>query len=84
MGNVTILRRGQLLDTNLNRSPSPALAPVTTRSVEPPSADVYAGSGFSQSPSPRSLPLPSFFRRKASDAVDNSATEGLRRLLRLD
>lgn len=42
--------------------------------------DVYAGSAFSMSPSPSSLPLPSFFRK----VDDESATRDLRRLLRLD
>lgn len=47
----------------------------------------YAGSAFSMSPSPRSLPLPSFFNKKqvSKVAVDgDSATRDLRRLLRLD
>ncbi|XP_047313384.1 uncharacterized protein LOC124916678 [Impatiens glandulifera] len=42
--------------------------------------NMYAGSAFSMSPSPKSLPLPSFFNK----TVDDSATRGLRRLLRLD
>ncbi|KAK6930082.1 hypothetical protein RJ641_004176 [Dillenia turbinata] len=50
-------------------------------------SDVYAGSAaFSLSPSPSSLPLPSFSKKKqqASIIVDDSATRDLRRLLRLD
>ncbi|KAA8548544.1 hypothetical protein F0562_000189 [Nyssa sinensis] len=48
-------------------------------------SDVYAGSAFSLSPSPSSLPLPSFFNKKqVSKIVDDSATRDLRRLLRLD
>ncbi|XP_047313216.1 uncharacterized protein LOC124916529 [Impatiens glandulifera] len=48
-------------------------------------ADIYAGSAFSMSPSPRSLPLPSFFNKiQASETVDDSATRDLRRLLRLE
>uniref|UniRef100_A0A5B7BE85 Uncharacterized protein n=1 Tax=Davidia involucrata TaxID=16924 RepID=A0A5B7BE85_DAVIN len=48
-------------------------------------SDVYAGSAFSLSPSPSSLPLPSFFNKKqVSKIVDDSATKDLRRLLRLD
>ncbi|KAJ4955682.1 hypothetical protein NE237_012465 [Protea cynaroides] len=55
------------------------LSPVAVRS------DKYAGSAFSLSPSPRSLPLPSFFMKKDGLAiVDDSATKDLRRLLRLD
>nr|GMD77387.1 proline-rich nuclear receptor coactivator [Ipomoea batatas] len=55
------------------------------------SGDVYAGSGFSNSPSPRSLPLSSFFnnankKQDGSDTTsfDDSATRDLRRLLRLE
>jgi len=47
--------------------------------------DMYAGSAFSMSPSPRALPLPSFFNKKqVSNVVEDSATRDLRRLLRLD
>ncbi|CAL9162346.1 unnamed protein product [Musa hybrid cultivar] len=50
--------------------------------------EVYAGSGFVLSPSPRALPLPTFSRKKegsvAAAVVDCSATRDLRRLLRLD
>jgi len=57
------------------------LSPVS--SGLPP--DMYAGSAFSLSPSPSSLPLPSFFSKKQdSKATDDSATRDLRRLLRLD
>lgn len=52
------------------------------------STDGYAGSAFSMSPSPRSLPLPSFFKKHVEDGgvklFDDSATRDLRRLLRLD
>ncbi|GMP53455.1 hypothetical protein CsSME_00018905 [Camellia sinensis var. sinensis] len=47
----------------------------------------YAGSAFSVSPSPRSVPLPSFFSKKqlSKVAIDgDSATRDLRRLLQLD
>ncbi|XP_043722825.1 uncharacterized protein LOC122669967 [Telopea speciosissima] len=55
------------------------LSPVAVRS------DVYAGAAFSVSPSPSSLPLPSFFKKKDGlTIVDDSATKDLRRLLRLD
>lgn len=55
------------------------LSPVSVRS------DVYAGSSCSMSPSPRSLPLPSFYKKKqVISPVDDSATRDLRRLLRLD
>ncbi|KAK1417880.1 hypothetical protein QVD17_27014 [Tagetes erecta] len=51
--------------------------------------DSYAGSAFFHSPSPRSLPLPSFFNMKQEsmvedhDGFDDSATKHLCRLLRL-
>ncbi|KAJ4968007.1 hypothetical protein NE237_014708 [Protea cynaroides] len=119
MGQVTILKRGESLDSKRkkesslsnihhNAAPSPShlivcgtewlgpdpemvpkqiqiadlkniLSPVAVRS------DVYAGSAFSLSPSPSSLPLPSFFMKKDGLAIiDDSATKDLRRLLRLD
>ncbi|KAK9139515.1 hypothetical protein Scep_009196 [Stephania cephalantha] len=49
------------------------------------SVDVYAGSAFSLSPSPRALPLPRFStKRDGARVVDDSATKDLRRLLRLE
>lgn len=51
--------------------------------------DSYAGSAFFHSPSPRSLPLPSFFNMKQESLVeehggfDDSATKHICRLLRL-
>lgn len=103
-GQVMILRRGQSLTcipAKLNdgdaRSTSPPMkkpaaddmAIKQIRMSPPPLADVYAGSAFSLSPSPRSLPLPSFFNKKQQDYAtinpsDNPATRDLRRLLRLD
>ncbi|MGI4370304.1 proline-rich nuclear receptor coactivator motif-containing protein, partial [Klebsiella pneumoniae] len=56
-------------------------------SPAPGAGDVYAGSAFATSPSPRSLPLPSFFNKKHMSKVaggDDPATRDLRRLLRLD
>lgn len=119
---VTILRRGESLDSKMSGSdhrnprpakkasddlvvwgterlgPDPGMVPKQIRIGElksvtrsPPASssvdrpDVYAGSAFSMSPSPRALPLPSFFSKKqASKVVDDSATRDLRRLLRLD
>ena len=64
---------------------SPGMMPKQIRLSPPPLADTYAGSAFSLSPSPRSLPLPSFFNKKQQDlAPINPATRDLRRLLRLD
>ncbi|XP_059649159.1 uncharacterized protein LOC132295094 [Cornus florida] len=47
-------------------------------------SDMYAGSAFAMSPSPSSLPLPSFFNKKqVSEIADDSASRDLRRLLGL-
>ncbi|CAL9198553.1 unnamed protein product [Musa hybrid cultivar] len=77
--------------------PDPVMIPMIPKQIRlrspaaamPP--DVYAGSAFDLSPSPRALPLPSFSRRKedlppagAKAVVDCSATKDLRRLLRLE
>eukprot|EP00262_Sarcandra_glabra_P002531 TRINITY_DN12916_c0_g1_i1.p1 TRINITY_DN12916_c0_g1~~TRINITY_DN12916_c0_g1_i1.p1 ORF type:complete len:181 (-),score=18.85 TRINITY_DN12916_c0_g1_i1:93-635(-) len=74
--------------------PDPALVPTQIRltdlkSVISPvilrSGDVYAGPAFSLSPSPSSLPFPTFSKKKGlSMIVDDSATKDLRRLLRID
>lgn len=45
--------------------------------------DVYAGSGFAVSPAPSSLPLPSFSMKKQVE-IDDSATQNIKRLLRLE
>lgn len=119
MGQVTLLRRGESLDSltskiNGGGSPkskspkqkpfddlavlgtgrigpdSPEMIPKQIRLSPPPLADMYAGSAFSLSPSPRSLPLPSFFNKKQQEdskiinPFDDPATRDLRRLLRLD
>lgn len=99
LGQVTILRRGESLETKVeaNKShsgeettdygtgrlgPDPKMVPKQVRLGLP---DIYAGSAFSMSPSPRALPLPSFFnKKKGTKCVDDSATRDLRRLLRLD
>lgn len=68
--------------------PDPEMVPKQMRlspKVSSGRVDTYAGSAFSLSPSPRALPLPSFFSKKqGSEIVDDSATRDLRRLLRLD
>lgn len=120
MGRVTILRRGESMDSlnskiHRDNKPSPATRDSETRPGYPEtrkvdlvvsvtrkpgleqirvsrsSGDVYAGSGFSNSPSPRSLPLPSFFNNvnkkldgSNTTSFDDSATRDLRRLLRLE
>ncbi|KAL0457345.1 UNVERIFIED_CONTAM: hypothetical protein Slati_1073700 [Sesamum latifolium] len=69
--------------------PSPVNVRKQIRLSPTPLSDMYAGSACSQSPSPRSVPLPSFFNKKQqNDSIDelydDSATRDLRRLLRLD
>nr|XP_034930436.1 uncharacterized protein LOC118061145 [Populus alba] len=56
---------------------------VDLRSPVAGNGDIYAGSAFSVSPPPSSLPLPLFSKKKHL-SVDDSATRDLRRLLRLD
>ncbi|KAL2464002.1 uncharacterized protein Fot_51958 [Forsythia ovata] len=72
---------------------APEMVPKQIRLVAAPGAgkrgaDIYAGSAFSMSPSPRSLPVPSFFNNKKEDGAhkvfDDLATRDLRRLLRLE
>lgn len=96
MGQVMILRRGESLDSKINGHRQPAkkasddlIVPKQIRigDLKSVSGDVYAGSAISLSPSPRSLPLPSFFSKKQVSkiaAVEDCATRDLRRLLRLD
>lgn len=104
MGQVTILKRGESLDSrrsqdlkksvSLNEAdlvvfgserlgPDPQLVPNQI-GLARSGSDGYAGPAFSQSPSPSSLPFPSFSTRRFSEAVVDSATKDLRRLLRLD
>lgn len=71
LGQMTILKRGELLGAKIS----------DPKQVRFGLQDTYAGSAFSMSPSPSSLPLPSFCVK----AVDElAATRDLRRLLRLD
>ncbi|KAL0434568.1 UNVERIFIED_CONTAM: hypothetical protein Slati_2791100 [Sesamum latifolium] len=67
----------------------PEMVPKQIHLGAPSSSDVYAGSAFYSSPSPRSVPLPSFFNRRDSsdcqrEPFDDGATRDLRRLLRLE
>lgn len=64
--------------------PDPVLVPKQIQLTDLKSA--YAGSGFASSPSPSSLPLPSFFKERSvsSEGIDDIATKDLRRLLHLD
>lgn len=88
MGQVTLLRRGEPL-----ASRSSPITPNETvqncqlsqiRLLAAPPPDVYAGSAFSLSPSPRSVPLPSFFNKKEPELFEDGATRDLRRILRLE
>ncbi|EPS63289.1 hypothetical protein M569_11498 [Genlisea aurea] len=77
MEKVTLLKRGETLPSRIN-DPKPPQREYELPAAVTPSwlPDIYCGSAFSTPPSPRSLPLPSF--------SDKSATQHLRRLLRLD
>ncbi|CAN4112824.1 unnamed protein product [Withania somnifera] len=124
MGQVTILRRGELLDSvnpnirkenkttssSCKKKPAscsgdeltvygtvrlgpeqPEMLPKNIRMGRTPT-DVYVESAFSNSPSPRSLPLPSFFSNMNNNKNNNrelkpfndSATRDIRRLLGLE
>ncbi|KAK9137090.1 hypothetical protein Sjap_007684 [Stephania japonica] len=74
------------LKTLIASSPTCAAAAATSGSAGSVVVDdVYAGSAFSLSPSPRALPLPRFStKRGGRRVVDDSATKDLRRLLRLE
>lgn len=100
MEKVTILRRGQSLDSTIKsevlKTESEELVVCGTQRLGPDpemvpkqirmvKSDVYAGSAFAVSPAPSALPLPSFSKKQQlSAAVDDSATRDLRRLLRLE
>ncbi|XP_010548893.1 PREDICTED: uncharacterized protein LOC104820224 [Tarenaya hassleriana] len=88
---VTILRRGESLDSKIYREKSPSNNDDGIAAPKPSETavgdDIYAGSAISVvSPAPSSLPFPSFWRKNNSQVVpvDDSATRDLRRLLRLE
>lgn len=97
-GNVRILRRGESLVSitaaNVNSGGEMAMYGTGRLGPDPETVmkqvrvglpDVYAGSAVTMSPSPRALPVPSFFKKDGGEKfVDDSATKDLRRLLRLD
>ncbi|RDX75021.1 hypothetical protein CR513_45147, partial [Mucuna pruriens] len=99
MEKVTILRRGESLDSKLKsealKKEGNDLVVVGTQRLGPDPKmvpkqirivdmkPVYAGSAFAVSPSPSALPFPSF-SKKLPATVDDSATRDLRRLLRLE
>ncbi|KAL5701561.1 hypothetical protein ACHQM5_026885 [Ranunculus cassubicifolius] len=78
-----------LLGGNQRLGPDPELVNIRITDLKPLNlgTDVYAGSAFASSPSPRKLPLPKFSMKKGGGftaAVEESATKDLRRLLRLE
>ncbi|CAK8543350.1 unnamed protein product [Lathyrus sativus] len=73
MEKVMILRRGESLDSKMNKE---GLRRKT-------GCEVYAGFTFSMSLSSSALQIPSFQKKFLSMAVDDSATRDLRRLLRI-
>ncbi|GAA0141745.1 hypothetical protein LIER_02817 [Lithospermum erythrorhizon] len=79
MGKVSSFRRGGSLDS-LNCRIKKDRRSMTYFDQ----ADVYAGSACSVSPSPSSLPLPTFFQKQELNSFDDSATRDLRRLLGLE
>ncbi|XP_058083149.1 uncharacterized protein LOC131231075 [Magnolia sinica] len=86
----TIVKRGESLDPPKRREfqgrdRRKATVSFDDRDLIVSDINVYAGSAFSQSPPPSSLPLPSFSKKKESlPGFDDSATRDLRRLLRID
>ncbi|MFS7928573.1 hypothetical protein Hanom_Chr04g00322361 [Helianthus anomalus] len=86
---VIVRKNGHTYCTTTNMGSASASEPALKPNCEN-GDDSYAGSAFFHSPSPRSLPLPSFFKKQDSmamvdddDAFDDSATKHLCRLLRL-
>ncbi|KAF5207755.1 Proline-rich nuclear receptor coactivator [Thalictrum thalictroides] len=80
---------GDLLLLGTERlGPDPHQVPIRLNELKPLNfrSNVYAGSAFALSPSPRALPLPKFSIKKEEGmpTVDDSATKDLRRLLRID
>lgn len=77
---------GDLKSFSERLGPNPDKVSADLKLLKSRSGDVYAGSTFDMSPSPRALPLPKFSLRKeavAISTVDDSATKDLRRLLRI-
>ncbi|KAL3360935.1 hypothetical protein AABB24_014051 [Solanum stoloniferum] len=91
MGEVKILKRGQVLKENKLVTGEDLVLSTTDRLGPEPDmvpknitiAHFYAGSGFSSSsPPPSSLPVPAFFKKESEHNLH--ATSDLRRLLRID
>ncbi|KAG6476163.1 hypothetical protein ZIOFF_065399 [Zingiber officinale] len=85
-------QRRSSLGKQRERLPKPAKAPVHAKGAAlgrphtpRKAAEVYAGSGFANSPAPSALPLPRFSLKKDAPAVgEYLATMALRRMLRLE
>ncbi|KAK6927601.1 hypothetical protein RJ641_006192 [Dillenia turbinata] len=80
MGQVKILNRGKHLNLSTPETSYQSEDPISNSAVP---FYYYAGSAFSTSPPPSSLPMPSFCKLTMSNS-DVTATSDLRRLLRLD
>lgn len=96
-GHLTILKRGgslvafeklEVTAVGTGRlGPNPEMVPkhmgIGNLKTGAAAAEMYAGAAFSVSPSPSSLPLPSFSLKKDGSPIADCATKDLRRLLRL-
>lgn len=78
--NLKILRRGESL-ISIKESVKKCEENISVR-VE--FQDVYAGSAATISPSPRALPVPTFFKKGGDQMCADNATKDLRRLLGLE
>ncbi|KAK1387659.1 Cell division cycle 5 [Heracleum sosnowskyi] len=77
---IKILRRGESL-MSIKDNANKCDENISVRVGLP---DVYAGSAATMSPSPRALPVPSFFKKEGDQMCADDATKDLRRLLGLD
>lgn len=99
MGQVKILKRGEVLTKDLNEGNNKVAAvddlmvlSATDRLGPEPDVipnqirvlNFYAGSAIISSPPPSCLPKPVFFKKKNLDSNIDDATSDLRRILRLD
>ncbi|KAL8158087.1 uncharacterized protein LOC141715370 [Apium graveolens] len=78
--NIKILRRGESL-MSIKESAKKCTENIAVRVGL---SDVYAGSAVTMSPSPRALPVPSFFKKGGDQMCVDDATKDLRRLLGLN
>lgn len=78
--NIKILRRGESL-MSIKENAKKYDENMAVKASFP---DVYAGSAVTMSPSPRALPVPSFFKKGGDQMCVDDATKDLRRLLGLN